>query len=226
MIDQFQIGTLRNFIYLVTFDGDSLVVDPQPDLAPWEKRAIKLGTRLTGVLLTHTHHDHVGGVPEICEKYGVPVYVHALDEGRLTGKAGLGLSRRQIEASGPLIASKLKRIEDGDRIAVGNRFVEVLHTPGHSGGECSYLVQDSADGPSGLLTGDTVFVGDVGRTDLETGSNAQMFATIQRLKTLPPGTVIYPGHDYGRTPTSTIARERTESAAFRCKSVEELAALP
>ncbi|MBI2606286.1 MAG: MBL fold metallo-hydrolase [Deltaproteobacteria bacterium] len=226
MIDQFQIGPLRNFVYLVTFGGESLVVDPQPELAPWERRLAELGARLCGVLLTHTHHDHVGGVPEICEKYGVPVYVHALDEGRLTGKAGLGLPRREVEASGDRIASRLHRIVDGDRIAVGNCFVEVLHTPGHSGGECSYLVQESAKGPSGLFSGDTVFVGDVGRTDLETGSNEEMFATIQRLKTLPPDTVIYPGHDYGRTPTSTIARESAQSAAWRCKSVEELAALP
>lgn len=232
MIDQFQIGTLRNFVYLVTFDGQSLVVDPQPDLAPWENRLAELGSRLTGVLLTHTHHDHVGGVPAICEKYGVPVYVHALDEGRLTGKLSLGLSRREIEARGPLIASKIKHIQDGERIPLGKEFVEVWHTPGHSAGECCYLArsENSTNGPSGLFpglfSGDTVFVGDVGRTDLETGSNAQMFATIQRLKTLPPGTVIYPGHDYGRTPTSTIARERSESAAFRCRSVEELAALP
>ncbi len=213
MIDQFLIGGHRNFIYLISFDGESLVVDPQSDLTPWQNRIKELKTKLTGVLLTHTHWDHVAGVPAIVDQYGaenIPIYVHELDA-------------RRMAQSAPAVRERFKFIKDGDKIAVGRTNVEVLHTPGHSAGECSYLIQSQ---PPQLFTGDTVFVTEVGRTDMETGSTAELFTTLQRLKKLPPDTIIHPGHDYGKTPTTTIGRECVESAAFRCRTVEELDAIP
>lgn len=209
-IDQFLIGGFRNFVYLVTHGGESLVIDPQSELEFWEKRIATLGSRLVGVALTHTHWDHVAGVPAIAEKYDVPIHVHQLDAARLK-KATAAVQRR------------LAHVSEGQAIMVGGARLEVLHTPGHSAGECCFLI--AGEKPA-LFTGDTVFVGEVGRTDLETGSTAELFATLQRLKRLPPETVVYPGHDYGKTPTSTIARESVESAAFRCTTIEELDALP
>jgi glyoxylase-like metal-dependent hydrolase (beta-lactamase superfamily II) len=205
MIDQLLIGNYRNFVYLVTFDGESIVIDPQSDLKPWEDRIRELGSRLVGVALTHTHWDHVAGVPGILEKYGrLPVYVHELDAHRIKK---------------PYVV-----VRDGDPIPVGGESLKTIHAPGHSAGECCFLLEEGKS--HHLFTGDTVFVGDVGRTDLESGSTREMFETIQRLKKLPGDAVIYPGHDYGRTKTSTVARESAESAAFRCKTVEELDALP
>lgn len=211
MIDQFLIGDHRNFVYLITFDGQSLVVDPQRDLAPWQRRIEELNSKLVGVLLTHSHWDHIAGVPEIIGSYGddVPIYVHQLDAHRL--------------AKDDRTRKRLRWIDEGSRIEVGWVKVDVLHTPGHSAGECCFLLQTE---PMQILTGDTVFVGDVGRTDLETGSNEEMFSTIQRLKTLPGSTKLYPGHHYGRVPVSTLAEELRSSPAFQCASVQELAALP
>lgn len=214
MIDQFLIGSHRNFVYLVTFDGESIVIDPWDDLVPWQTRLRELGSRLTGVALTHTHWDHVKGVPNIVEQYpDLPIYLHKLDA-------------RRMERSAPSILERFKFVDQGDLIRVGAQKIEVLHTPGHSAGECSYFIAGSTNAPPALFTGDTVFIGDVGRTDLETGSTEQLFETLQQLKKLPPETTIYPGHHYGRTPTSTLARECSESAAFRCKTVRELDALP
>ena len=212
-VDQFLIGGHRNFIYLISSGGQALVVDPQSDLVPWQNRIKELGLKLTGVVLTHTHWDHVAGVPAIVDQYEaekLPIYVHELDA-------------RRMSQSAAAVRERFTFIKDGDKISVGQTSLEVLHTPGHSAGECSYLL---ATNPPQLFTGDTVFVGDVGRTDLETGSTEEMFTTIQRLKRLAPDTVIYPGHDYGATPTSTIARECEKSASFRCRTAKELDAIP
>lgn len=204
---------MKNFVYLLTEQQESLVVDPQPDLKPWEKRMHELNAKLVGVLLTHTHFDHVGGVPLICDKYSVPVYVHEADVNRI-------LKKKSLAQKSPDVQNLVRFVKDGDRIPLGNKQIEVLHTPGHSAGECCYKLENA------LLTGDTVFVGTVGRTDLETGSDEEMFHTIERLKKLPDSTMIYPGHDYGNTPTTTIGREKSESASFQCKTIEELKAIP
>lgn len=210
MIKPFLIGSMRNFVYVIARDGEAFIVDPQPDLAPWEKYLTDNKIALKGVLLTHTHHDHVGGVAAIVQKYGVPVHVHELDSYRFL-------------KSPKAVQDALVPIEEGQKLPLGKTFVEVLHTPGHSAGECCFLLTDQK--PFAMLTGDTVFVGMVGRTDLETGSDLQLFETLQRLKRYPGDTVVYPGHHYGQTPTSTLEQEwKTE--AFLCRTVDELARLP
>ncbi|MEW6057630.1 MAG: MBL fold metallo-hydrolase [Bdellovibrionota bacterium] len=216
VVNQFLIGDYQNFVYLITSGTESLVVDPQADLSPWVDRMNELGSKLVGVLLTHTHWDHVRGLPAVVEKFCSgrdfpPIYLHKLDARRMQSKA-------------EEIRTRFRFVDEGTRIPVGSHAVEVLHTPGHSAGECCYLVRDGAQ--NHLFTGDTVFVGDVGRTDGETGSTKEMFASLQRLKELPADTILYPGHDYGKTPTTSLARECKESAAFRCRTVEELDALP
>ena len=213
-IHQLEIGNMRNFIYLVESRGQAVVVDPQRDLTPWIKILEERGAKLVGCLLTHSHWDHVAGVAETVRRFNVPVWVHASDEHRLSKEP-------------PLVLRSVHHLDPKVPIMVGGYMIEAIHTPGHSAGEVCLLVKEpGSESPAALLTGDTVFVGDVGRCDLETGDVAQMFETLQRLKQLPDDTIVYPGHNYGRTPTSTVGREKTESAAWRCSSVKELDALP
>jgi glyoxylase-like metal-dependent hydrolase (beta-lactamase superfamily II) len=207
-VAQFELGDYRNFTYLILDWPTRMaaVVDPQKDLSPWRSALDAHGFSLARVLLTHTHHDHVAGVPELTRILPhLPVHAHVEDAHRIPGV--------------PL----LQLVSDGDRLGVGSLSVEVLHTPGHSAGECCYLVR--ADRPY-LFTGDTVFIRDCGRTDFPDGSNEQMFASLQRIRKLPPETILMVGHHYAPEIATTLARELRTSPPFRCHSVEELAGLP
>jgi hydroxyacylglutathione hydrolase len=209
-IRSYLIGSMRNFVYLIVSPPHCLVVDPHSDISPWMADLERRGWKLTGVLLTHSHHDHIGGLREVVEKFAVPTYLHELETHRLL---------RLPEA----VQASVRTVEEGQTITLSDTKVQVMHTPGHSPGElCYYLPQTN---PPSLISGDTVFVGMVGRTDLDGGSDRELFETLQRIKTLPKHTRIYPGHHYGDTPYSTLEQELL-TAAFQCKTVDELAAVP
>jgi hydroxyacylglutathione hydrolase len=211
-VAQFELGTMRNFVYLVLdwTEHQAAIVDPQSDLETPLTALKQNGFTLSKVLLTHTHFDHVAGVPEIVERFPhVPVIVHDLDLHRLDE----GLRRGTI----------IQPASEGDTIAVGALSLSVLHTPGHTAGGCCYLLNYD---PPYLLTGDTLFIRDCGRTDLSTGSNADLFTSLNKIRKLPANTVILPGHHYQRECASTLARELKESPPFSCHSVEDLKALP
>lgn len=212
-IAQFEIGDMKNFVYLILDwpTREAALVDPQKDLSAPLGALRSHGFRLTRVLLTHTHHDHIAGVPELVRTYPeVPISVHDSDLHRLPS-AVRGNAR-------------IEKLTDGNVLKLGKLSIEVLHTPGHSSGECSFFVA-TPDSPY-LLTGDTVFIRDCGRTDFEDGSNTAMFASLQRIKKLPPSTVILPGHHYAAEVASTIEQELLDSPPFRAGSVDELESLP
>jgi glyoxylase-like metal-dependent hydrolase (beta-lactamase superfamily II) len=201
---------MRNFVYLV-LDGSSkkaAVVDPQKDIAPLLADLSAHGFELESCLLTHTHHDHIAGVGPLLERYpALPIYVHREDAFRLK----------------KFPAENFRPVEDHAILKVGNLEVEALHSPGHSAGELCYWVKT---GPGYLLSGDTLFIRDCGRTDLETGDDAAMFATLQKLKTLPDSLVLLPGHHYAREVASLFGDEKLRSPPLLCRSVEELRNLP
>lgn len=212
-VAQYGIGDYLNFVYLI-IDWDSRKaawVDPQADLSLPLQDMKAQGLQLNSILLTHTHHDHVAGVPELAKRFPeVPICLHQGDLHRIQSRL-------------PSTA-KLKTVQDSEILSLGSTRIEVLHTPGHSAGEICFQVSTSKQ--SYLLTGDTLFIRNCGRTDLETGSDAEMFATLQRLRNLSPGLVILPGHHYTPECASTLGRELKESPPFQCKSIGELAALP
>jgi glyoxylase-like metal-dependent hydrolase (beta-lactamase superfamily II) len=213
VIEQFEIGNLRNFVYLILDESNKKAawVDPHADLSKPFTFLERHGFELTAVLLTHTHHDHVGGVAELARRYPkLPIYVHPLDQDRLE--------------SSLLASGSIRDLRDQDVIPVGNLAVQVLHTPGHSPGECCYFVE--TENQRFLLTGDTLFIRDCGRTDFVGGSNTQMFESLQRIKSLPQDTIILPGHHYQPESTSTLEKELAESPPLRCRSIDELAQLP
>jgi glyoxylase-like metal-dependent hydrolase (beta-lactamase superfamily II) len=209
-IAQFELGSQKNFVYLILDwkNRKAAWVDPQFDVDTPLEALREHGFELQFILLTHSHWDHIAGVPELLKRFpSLPLYVHERDAGRLKEDA----------------RAKSKPLSDGQILAVGDVSIRVMHTPGHSAGECSYYLE--TDRPY-VFTGDTIFIRDCGRTDFEDGSNAQMFESIQRVKALRPDTVILPGHHYVRECASTVEKELRESPPFQCKSVEDLAKLP
>lgn len=211
-VAQYELGTARNFVYLLT-DWETrtaALVDPQSDLAPIAKALQTHRLRLTHILLTHSHWDHVAGLPGLAASHP---------------DALLCLHEREWHRLSPHYRGSFKTefLIDGATIQLGRTRIEVLHTPGHSAGELCFLIH--ADGVPHLLTGDTLFIRECGRTDLDTGNDAEMFASLQRLAGLPPATVILPGHHYTFELATQLAQELQTNAPLRARSVEELATL-
>jgi hydroxyacylglutathione hydrolase len=216
-VAQLELGPMQNLVYLLVdwASGKVAIVDPQLDLAPPLRALEAHGLTLDRVFLTHTHHDHVAGVPQLVrERPALPVTLHEGDRFRID----------RLLAQG-----RADLVKDGDRVPVGGLAVRALHTPGHSAGHTCWLF-DAAGADGALrryaLTGDTLFIRQCGRTDLETGDDAAMFRSLRALEALPDDTVVLPGHHYEREVASTIAREKATNPPLRARSVEELAALP
>jgi len=155
---------------------------------------------------THGHVDHISGNAAVKKKTGAKIIIHEADAGMLTSTPAMILSMFRAEASPA--ADILVR--EGDSIQVGNVTLKVLHTPGHTPGGIALYT----DGY--VFTGDTLFVEAVGRTDLPGGSWDIMAKAIkEKLYTLPDETVVLPGHNYGRMPTSTIKNEKRNNLYVR-----------
>lgn len=185
-IVQLSVGSMMNYAYLVG-DIDTkrcAVVDPSWDAALLMDAAQKEGWKITEILLTHTHFDHANALDELAEKTGATAYVHEDERGEVS--AGLDV-----------VTTK-----EGSEIALGNTTIECIHTPGHTPGSQCFIIGDA------VITGDTLFVGACGRTDLPGGSTDLILMSLQRLATLPEETIVYPGHDYGGAATSTIGEQK------------------
>lgn len=200
MIKQIKVGGHDgNFSYFILdSDSDSVsIVDPAN--LPFLREEITQ-KRLTPemILLTHSHLDHAGDAVEMAKLYNIPIFIHKNAKGR-------------VEGLDPLASF----IDDGDELRMGKTKIKVLHTPGHCDDSVCFYIDPY------LLTGDTVFVGKCGRTDFENSSAEDLYKSIQRIKSLPDGTIIYPGHDYGIIPHTTVELEKDQNKFFRCESLEE-----
>ncbi len=184
IIRQLEVGMMDNFCYLVgcKTTRQALIIDPGADVAAILAAAADEGLTITTIVNTHAHGDHTAGNAQLKAQTGARVMIHTDDAAGFPG-ADVFLS-------------------DKDQIQMGTLGLKVIHTPGHTpGGICLY-----ADG--NLFTGDTLFVGDSGRTDLPGGDRPTLGASIRRLMELPEDTVVWPGHDYGPTPSSTLGWEK------------------
>ncbi|RLB02743.1 MAG: MBL fold metallo-hydrolase, partial [Deltaproteobacteria bacterium] len=152
------------------------------------------------------HADHCGGNRELKEKTGAKIIIYEDDAERLANPSPFILQLFNCEASPPADLT----VKDGDLIEFGNESLQVIHTPGHTpGGMCLYT-------PGHVFTGDTLFVGSIGRTDLPGGSMQTLLNSIRtRLLVLPEDTIVYPGHNYGSFPKSTIGQEKKYNPFLR-----------
>lgn len=195
ILDQFRLGGYLNFTYLVADGerGDAVVIDPSFGIETVLRAIDERGVHVRYVLNTHSHPDHIAGNKDVQERTGAKVVAHKVVPFR------------------PDLA-----VSDGDRITAGRLTFEVLHTPGHSKDSVLYVF----DGH--VATGDTLFVGECGRTDLPGGDPGELYDSLfQRVVRLDDALVVLPGHDYGVSPTSTIGREKAENYVLEPRTKEE-----
>jgi hydroxyacylglutathione hydrolase len=200
---QLEIGQHSVFAYLIgdPETGEAVVVDPAEEVDALIAIADKNRLVIKTILNTHGHVDHIMGNAEMKEKAGADIVIHEAEAGYLNKIGDYWLNMFNAEKSPPAN----KTVKDGDILQMGGSPWQVLHTPGHTPGcICLYNPEFGI-----CLTGDTLFVGSVGRTDGPRSSFSQMMDAIrEKLLSLPDDTDIFPGHHYGASPTSTIGHER------------------
>lgn len=208
-IQQIKLSRMETFCYLIADETakECALIDPAFDIDKILKRVRRSGYTVVYVINTHGHADHCAGNAAMIKATGARLMIHEKDAGRLKAIIGSALS---VALGGRRSPEPDVLLKDRDVIAIGDISLTVLHTPGHTPGSiCLYT-------PGHVFTGDTLFVGGVGRTDLPGGSHRYLVSSIRsRIATLPGDTVVWPGHDYGDTPSSTVAREKKYNPVFR-----------
>lgn len=199
---QIAVGSMQNFSYLIG-DNDTkeaVIVDCGFDVDEILNITKEEKLKIKKIILTHYHYDHVQKAGEMAQKTDADIYFHEDD----------AISLKKVVGN-----SKIKLLKDNDEIKIGKIIIKVIHTPGHSPGSVCLLFENK------LITADTLFVNAIGRTDLPGGNAPQLFDSLQKLKKLDDKIEVYPGHDYGDVPYSTIGREKKNNPYFACKTKED-----
>lgn len=202
-----------NFAYLI---GDretreAVIVDPAYAVGDLLDALAEDDMRLTGVLATHHHPDHVGGtmmgfelpgLAELLARAPVPVHVNRAESDWVRRVTGVS-------------ATDLTGHDHDDAVQVGAITIRLLHTPGHTPGSQCFLVQDR------LIAGDTLFLDGCGRTDFPGGDVEAMYESLQRLADLPGDPVVYPGHRYSEESSAPLSSVRENNFVYRPRSLDE-----
>jgi hydroxyacylglutathione hydrolase len=185
-----------NFSYIIADDNtrEAAVIDPSYNSGEITCILEAENLKLEYVINTHGHSDHTAGNQELCSAFGSKIVAYKLSK---------------INAD--------VKVDDGDIIRVGSIPVKVIHTPGHTPDGLCLLVDNKK-----LLTGDTLFVGECGRTDMPGGNSKSMYHSLfHKIITLNDDVEVYPGHDYGPKPSSTIGEEKQSNYTLKPRSLAE-----
>jgi glyoxylase-like metal-dependent hydrolase (beta-lactamase superfamily II) len=204
---------MRNFAYLIgdRRTRDALVVDPAYAAGDLLDALEADGMRLSGVLVTHHHPDHVGGsmmgfelkgLAELLERVNVPVHVNAQEALWVSRVTGIGIA-------------DLTAHQHGDKVSVGEIEIELLHTPGHTPGSQCFLL----DGR--LVAGDTLFLEGCGRTDFPGGDVDEMYRSLQQLAQLSGDPTVFPGHWYSAEPSASLSEVKRSNYVFRASNLDQ-----
>ena len=202
-----------NFVYLI---GDRqtkecMVVDPAYAIADILEIVDQDEMKLTGVLATHYHPDHVGGsmmgmkiqgVADLLEKCQVPIHINKHETNWVARTTGLN-------------ENDLVQHEGGDKVSVGDVSITFVHTPGHTPGSQCFLVEQR------LVAGDTLFLDGCGRTDLPGGNPGDLYTSLQTLASLPATTIVCPGHQYSALPSANLGDVVSTNHVFRPSSQQQ-----
>jgi hydroxyacylglutathione hydrolase len=194
---QLEVGPMANFSYIIADENKRVaaIVDPSWDLEKMYTILEAKKWRVTMIINTHNHFDHVLGNEQIASRTGARIAQH--QDSNWEGK--------------------YVSITDGEQIPLGDTVIKVLHTPGHSKESISLLVNEEF-----IFTGDTLFVGGCGRVDLLGGDVNDMYDSLyNKVLQLNEDLIVYPGHNYGSSPWSTIGKEKKNNPALQSGSREE-----
>ena len=210
-LKQMELGPMQNFVYLVgdPVARECVVIDPAWEIDAIVEAAQADDMTITGALVTHTHQDHVGGS---LESWGMPGRIPGVEEllARVSAKVYVHKAEREFLRG---FGSALVRVDNHDTLAIGRLTLTFMHTPGHTPGSQCFLVDDR------LISGDTLFIGSCGRTDLPGSDPSEMYYSLtQRLGALPDHTLLFPGHNYGG-PSTTIGDEKRSNPFMRFTSL-------
>jgi hydroxyacylglutathione hydrolase len=196
--EQIPVGSYKNFSYLVGDEEtrESAVVDPAWEIESLLSRIRDNNFRLKFIINTHAHFDHIQGNTDVKARTGAAIVMHKSAHAR----KDIGVSDGEILRLGPNVALKF------------------YHTPGHSPESMCIQVNDFA-----LLTGDTLFIGECGRVDLPGGDASALYDSFEKIRTLNPRLIIYPGHDYGKTVSDSLENELNNNYTLAKRSKEEFA---
>lgn len=196
-IEQIYTGCLAQGAYFIVSNGEAAVIDPLREVAPYIQKAEKLGAKIKYVFETHFHADFVSGHIDLAEKTGATI----------------------VYGPGARTAFKAHIAEDGETFQLGAVTIRTLHTPGHTLESTSYLLFDEADKPVALFSGDTLFIGDVGRPDLAQKGDLTMndlagilYDSLRtKIVTLPDDVIVYPAHGAGSACGKNMSKETSDT---------------
>jgi glyoxylase-like metal-dependent hydrolase (beta-lactamase superfamily II) len=206
IFEQLSLGNMHNYTYLFADEltREGFIVDPGFDHDKILATIRKHKVNLTRIILTHHHYDHIAAANQVKAQTGAEILCHRETAPLLHGAASYD-----------------RLIDEGYSFNLGNNKIVCLYTPGHAPGSLCLLVADKW-----LVTGDTMFINDCGRADLAGSDPKLLFASLQRLKSLPDHLIVCCGHNYGPYPTRTLGEEKRLNPTMNARNLDEFCKLP